>query len=365
MTKDELLDFLATDEVKEELAAVEIPQEQVDLVIGMYENHANRIAHYANRFMRVKDKLWADEEPYYEAYRRLFFLLDMDFGNLDIATADMRIIQLRQVRQWAALQHPEMMALLKESYPHFTPLSMKYGLYLAEWARAMELDGIFPEGIWAKTIYFFVAIEVIGLTDTTFSALSSEEAASGFLFADSFIGANKTYNWIENGKEVEAMYDNKDFEYIKQVKETGTTLDALDEKFQSLTKERDELERRLNRNREIAAAIWKLQTMSDKDFGFRFKYQWIGVYEVMCEQRLLSDDEKSTFCRICNSPDSPDYFLPENEDELPNAYVPGDAADKESTWHQLSSHGDTPRQRQIIEKTKKEFTLLLKEQGVI
>ena len=159
-----------------------------------------------------------------------------------------------------------------------------------------------------------------------------------------------------------AIFVEKDLMPFFEIVES---LNELDKKFQTLTKERDELEYSLNRNREIAVAIYKLQTMADKDFEFKYKYQWIGIYEVMCEHHLLSDDEKSTFCRICNSPDSPNYFLPEDEHKLPNAYVPGESWEKDSTWHQLSSHGGTPRQRKNIDKTKREFELLLKEHGVI
>ena len=152
---------------------------------------------------------------------------------------------------------------------------------------------------------------------------------------------------------------------IISIQEMKCALDALDNKFDALKEERDQLERRVNRNREIAVAIRKLQTMNDKDFRFRYKYQWIGVYEVMCDQHLLPDGEKSTFCRLCNSPDNREYFLPEDEAQLPNPYVPGESGDKESTWHQLSSHGDTPKQQRVIEKTKKEFLNLLREQGII
>lgn len=120
-----------------------------------------------------------------------------------------------------------------------------------------------------------------------------------------------------------------------------------------------------NRLDSIAEAIRTLQETRDKDFEFKYKYQWIGVYEVMCEHQFLPDNEKSTFCRICNSPNSPNYFLPEDEHKLPNAYVPGESWEKDSTWHQLSSHGSTPRQRKIIDKTKREFELLLEEHGVI
>lgn len=155
--------------------------------------------------------------------------------------------------------------------------------------------------------------------------------------------------------------DEEDEEVLLELQELD---EVLQEKLQE-REERNQLERRVNRNREIALAIRKLQTMSDKDFSFRYKYQWIGVYEVMCDQHLLPDGEKSTFCRLCNSPDNREYFLPEDEDQLPNPYIPGESGDKESTWHQLSSHGDTPKQQRVIEKTKKEFLNLLREQEVI
>ena len=120
-----------------------------------------------------------------------------------------------------------------------------------------------------------------------------------------------------------------------------------------------------NRLESIAEAIGTLQETHGRDIVFKHKYQWIGIYEVMCEHHLLLDNEKSTFCRICNSPDDPNYFLPEDEYELPNAYIPGKSGEKGSTWDHLVAHGKEPRQRKNIDKTKREFELLLKEHGVI
>lgn len=366
MTKDELMEFLATDDARVELAAAEIPEEQVALVVDMYERHADRMAHYAKRFVEIKDRIWADEEPYYEVQRDLLFRLDFDYSQLDLATEDMRVIQLRQARQYAKTQSPAEWEIAGELYPYFTPLAMRFGIYVAEWTRAMEKDGILPPEAWPKTVFFFVMVEVLILTDDLFvGRMMPEELQAAIFYANAVIGFNKVYEWNDEGKEVVALYSNDHFEYIKQSKEMGDKLDALDDKFDALKEERNQLERRLNRNREIALAIRKLQTKADKDFCFRYKYQWIGVYEVMCEQHLLPDGEKSTFCRLCNSPDNREYFLPEDEDQLPNPYIPGESWDKESTWHQLSSHGDTPKQRRVIEKTKKEFFNLLREQEVI
>ena len=120
-----------------------------------------------------------------------------------------------------------------------------------------------------------------------------------------------------------------------------------------------------NRLDSIAEAIRTLQETHGRDIVFKYKYQWIGIYEVMCEHHLLPDNEKSTFCRICNSPDDPNYFLPEDEYELPNAYIPGKSGEKGSTWDHLVAHGKEPRQRKNIDSTKKEFELLLEEHGVI
>ena len=120
-----------------------------------------------------------------------------------------------------------------------------------------------------------------------------------------------------------------------------------------------------NRLESIAEAIRTLQETHGRDIVFKHKYQWIGIYEVMCEHHLLPDNEKSTFCRICNSPDDPNYFLPEDEYELPNAYIPGKSGEKGSTWDHLVAHGKEPRQRKNIDSTKREFELLLEEYGVI
>lgn len=120
-----------------------------------------------------------------------------------------------------------------------------------------------------------------------------------------------------------------------------------------------------NRLESIAEAIRTLQETHGRDIVFKHKYQWIGIYEVMCEHHLLPDNEKSTFCRKCNSPDDPNYFLPEDEYELPNAYIPGKSGEKGSTWDHLVAHGKEPRQRKNIDSTKREFELLLEEHGVI
>lgn len=366
MTKDELLELLATDEAKEELAAAEIPDEQVALIVDMYERHADRIAHYTKRFVEKKDRLWADEEPYYEIQRELFFRLDIDCSQHDLATKDMRVIKWQQTRQYLMSVAADEVRMGDELYSHFTPLAMRFGLYVAEWARGMEKDGTLPPEAWAKTIYLFVMFEVLILTGDLFvGRMTPEELQAAVYYANNVISFNKSYEWNDDGKEVSAMVDEHTYDFLKQGKKECEVLDALDDKFDALKEERDQLERRVNRNREIAVAIRKLQTMSDKDFRFRYKYQWIAVYEVMCDQHLLPDGEKSTFCRLCNSPNNREYFLPEDEAQLPNPYVPGESWDKNSTWHQLSSHGDTPKQEREIKKTKKEFFNLLKEQGVI
>lgn len=214
------------------------------------------------------------------------------------------------------------------------------------WKRVVSLLR-YKDANWLNEldVYKFMLILVISGTDITPQNIKLADAV------EELVGDMPEKN--EKNEE--------DEEELSELQE----LDEVLEENLAVREEFNQLERRLNRNREIALAIRKLQTKADKDFCFRYKYQWIGVYEVMCEQHLLPDGEKSTFCRLCNSPENREYFLPEDEDQLPNPYIPGESWDKESTWHQLSSHGDTPKQRRVIEKTKKEFFNLLREQEVI
>ena len=122
-----------------------------------------------------------------------------------------------------------------------------------------------------------------------------------------------------------------------------------------------------HQRKSIAAAIRKLQqTGNDKEQTFFHKYQWCGIFNVMSEYNLLNDKQAATFCRICNNPKSPAYFLPDDHYTLNNPYVPGKSDDKESTWNQLISHNkNTETKKKNTEKTEKEFILLLKDEGVI
>ena len=142
----------------------------------------------------------------------------------------------------------------------------------------------------------------------------------------------------------------------------------IEDKFQTLTQENQRLERQLNRNKDISLAIRDLlMTRHDRDFQFRYKYQWIGVYEVMGEQHLLPNYSVATFCRLCNDPKGTSYFLPEVDNELQgtNLYIVGGCYDKGSTYDQMISHGKEPRQRKVIDKTKEIFKNFLTQRGVL
>lgn len=195
------MEFLATEEFRVELTEGEIPEEQVALIVDMYDRHADRMAHYAERFVEIKDRIWADEEPYYEVQRELFFRFDFDYSQHEFATRDMRVIKWQQTRQFLMSMYADEFQQSAELYPHFTPLAMRFGLYVAKWTRAMEKDGILPPEAWPKTIFFFVMVEVLILTDDLFvGRMMPEEMQAAMYYANSVIGFNKSYEWNDDGK---------------------------------------------------------------------------------------------------------------------------------------------------------------------
>ena len=354
MTKEELVEFLT---------GCELPEDQLALACEVYDKCPNAFVPDREMYipLAVEERDWV--AAHFEDCREEVFLRN-DVSTYFPATGDVRQALRQQVLH--AIM-PEFDSL----HGQFTPEAMIFGYLISYWVFCAEDAGCMLEGMHEHTIHMMALLVLWEAFDEEMADVDDEFIQSSLVYAISLHAARirgvSTSNeeYTELVTQVYPEYENVHERYVAPCTPTMAALDALDDKFQALTDERDALQRRLNRNREIAVAIWKLQTMADKDFKFRYKYQWIGIYEVMCEHHLLSDEEKSTFCRICNSPDSPDYFLPDNEHELPNPYVPGGSWEKDSTWYQLSSHGNTPRQRREIDKTKKEFSLLLKEHGII
>lgn len=340
-------------------------QEQISLACAFYGEYPEDFVWEADSFTQLYEEVSQRMVKDFKDIRRM--MCPIQVGELEevfSVTAEARTSVSRTIIHAAKLNPDEI-------YSSLTPEAMTLGELIA--------THIYPIFIYANSGMVFDTLVRIGTYIVCEAMGKNVYDFPKDILIGALVYATGLIEWaIMDGSEdvndgidiaVERFEDKYFAKYAEHILKpsliTIDALDALDAKFQALTDERDALQRRLNRNREIAVAIWKLQTMADKDFKFRYKYQWIGIYEVMCGHHLLSDEEKSTFCRICNSPDSPDYFLPDNEHELPNPYVPGESWEKDSTWHQLSSHGDTPRQRREIDKTKKEFSLLLKEHGII
>ena len=105
---------------------------------------------------------------------------------------------------------------------------------MSEWVRGLELDGIYPEGVWTKTIYFFAACEVLVATEGEFNDLTGEEHSAAFFFADALIGANKVYSDDAGYYQYWEEADPNTLDFVKQNKQMTKVLDELDDKFQAL-----------------------------------------------------------------------------------------------------------------------------------
>lgn len=354
MTKEELVSFLSQEGVTEE---------QIVLACKMFDAKPQGFVPQRHLYIQLaeEEQQWVNE--HHEACRNEVFL-KTDLNPYYAATGDVRGALRQQILHAVT---PDVNGI----YDNLTRNAMTLGYLISFWVHAADEVDIIPEGMLCNTLNLMAFGVIAESMQREVQSMTEDELQSAMAYAVSLY-STRVINICVPQNEIKQQivkvypeFSGIHERFIEPSISTFAALDALDSKFQTLNQENEKLSRQLNRNREIAAAIRKLQTKADKDFQFRYKYQWIGVYEVMGEQHLLPDGEKSTFCRLCNSPDNREYFLPEDENQLPNPYIPGESWDKESTWHQLSSHGDTPKQRRVIEKTKKEFSNLLREQGII
>lgn len=358
MTKDELV---------ESLTGCELPEDQLALACEVYDKCPNAFVPDREMYisLAVEERDWV--AAHFEDCREEVFLRN-DVSTYFPATGDVRQALRQQVLH-------AIMPELDSLHGQFTPEAMIFGYLISYWVFCAEDAGCMLEGMHEHTIHTMALLVLWEAFDEEMADVEDEFLQSSLVYAISLHAARirdvSTSNeeYTELVTQVYPEYENVHERYVAPCTPTMAALDALDAKFQALTDERDALQRRLNRGKDIAAAIRNLQIYGDKDESFKYQYQWKGVYEVMKEYHLLRDDKVATFCRICNNPDSPEYFLPEDEAELPNHYIGdkgGKSYDRGTTWHQISSrNGNEERKKMMIDKTKKEFSLLLKEHGII
>lgn len=357
MTKEELIDLLSKEEISEE---------QIVLACAHYDNYPEDFIWDVDDFSCQ----WKEEEE----------AITLNFEELRTAVCGIHISEVeKNLPVTAAAFTAVTRSVISSSsitpdelYASYSPLSMTMGTMVGyhifpilQYAQSgMSLDTLLRIGVYVvceamgKCVYDMPKDVIIGCI----------VHALGLMYA----AIDEPLGVVDKSKEVLGIASPEINTILDRVTAPmESAYDALlqiEDKFQTLTQENQRLERQLNRNKNISLAIRDLlMTRHDRDFQFRYKYQWIGVYEVMGEQHLLPDNSVATFCRLCNDPKGTSYFLPEVDDELQgtNLYIAGDCYEKKSTYHQMISHGKEDRQREVIDKTKEIFEIFLTQRGVL
>lgn len=357
MTKEELIDLLSKEEISEE---------QIVLACKMFDAKPQGFVPQRHLYIQLaeEEQQWVNE--HHEACRNEVFL-KTDLNPYYAATGDVRGALRQQILHAVT---PDVNGI----YDNLTRNAMTLGYLISFWVHAADEVDIIPEGMLCNTLNLMAFGVIAESMQREVQSMTEDELQSAMAYAVSLYSTRVINICVPQNEikqqivKVHPEFSGIHERFIEPSISTFAALDALDSKFQTLTQENQRLERQLNRNKNISLAIRDLlMTRHDRDFQFRYKYQWIGVYEVMGEQHLLPDNSVATFCRLCNDPKGTSYFLPEVDDELQgtNLYIAGDCYEKKSTYHQMISHGKEDRQREVIDKTKEIFEIFLTQRGVL